>query len=174
MKTLVCLPTYNEIKSVEPMIDRIRNIGLDLILCDQNSTDGTVEKAGSKSVPVYQRDGYGKGWGVRKALEVAGMVHQSGLKSNCTMLFVHVERPEHWVDHLLKLREQQDKTGGFQCFIPLAIPDCAITTARFDATLDFPSCGPELVISIVFCVGPSFRFVCILRKASAAVEVGSK
>jgi len=53
-------------------------------------------------------------------LEVAGMLHESGLKSNCTMLFGHVEQPEHWIDHLMKLREQQDKTGGFQCFIPLA------------------------------------------------------
>ena len=53
-------------------------------------------------------------------LEVAGMVHDSGLKSNCTMLFGHIEEPRHWVDHLVQLREQQDRTGGFQCFIPLA------------------------------------------------------
>ncbi len=53
-------------------------------------------------------------------LEVAGMVHEAGLKSNCTMLFGHIEEPRHWVDHLLRLREQQDASGGFQCFIPLA------------------------------------------------------
>jgi len=53
-------------------------------------------------------------------LEVSGLVHAAGLKSNCTMLFGHIEKPEHWVDHLLKLRAQQDKSGGFQCFIPLA------------------------------------------------------
>jgi len=53
-------------------------------------------------------------------LEVAGMVHAAGLKSNCTMLFGHIEEPRHWVDHLIRLREQQDRTGGFQCFIPLA------------------------------------------------------
>jgi aminodeoxyfutalosine synthase len=53
-------------------------------------------------------------------LEVAGLVHAEGLKSNCTMLFGHVEEPRHWVDHLLRLREQQDRSGGFQCFIPLA------------------------------------------------------
>ena len=53
-------------------------------------------------------------------LEVSGMVHEHGLKSNCTMLFGHIEEPRHWVDHLIRLREQQDKTGGFQCFIPLA------------------------------------------------------
>jgi len=53
-------------------------------------------------------------------LEVAGLVHREGVKSNCTMLFGHIEEPRHWVDHLLRLRGQQDETGGFQCFIPLA------------------------------------------------------
>ena len=53
-------------------------------------------------------------------LEVTRLVHASGLKSNCTMLFGHIEEPRHWVDHLLRLRELQDETGGFQCFIPLA------------------------------------------------------
>ena len=48
------------------------------------------------------------------------MVHAAGLKSNCTMLFGHIEEPRHWVDHLIRLRDQQDLTGGFQCFIPLA------------------------------------------------------
>lgn len=71
MKTLVCLPTYNEIKSVEAMIDRIRAINLDIILCDQDSTDGTIEKAKLKGIEVYRRDGYGKGWGFHKALKVA-------------------------------------------------------------------------------------------------------
>jgi len=53
-------------------------------------------------------------------LEVTGMVHESGLKSNCTMLFGHIEEQRHWIDHFIRLREQQDRSGGFQCFIPLA------------------------------------------------------
>ena len=53
-------------------------------------------------------------------LEIAGTVHRFGLKSNCTMLYGHVETPEERVDHLVRLRELQDSTGGFQCFIPLA------------------------------------------------------
>ncbi len=53
-------------------------------------------------------------------LEVAAAVHRAGLKSNGTMLFGHVEEPRHWVDHLLRLRDLQDETGGLQCFIPLA------------------------------------------------------
>jgi aminodeoxyfutalosine synthase len=46
--------------------------------------------------------------------------HRLGMKTNCTMLYGHIETFEHRVDHLLKLRAQQDETGGFQCFIPLA------------------------------------------------------
>ncbi len=57
-------------------------------------------------------------------LEIAALVHRSGLRSNCTMLYGHVETAEERVDHLLALRELQDQTGGFQCFIPLAFhPD---------------------------------------------------
>ena len=53
-------------------------------------------------------------------LELAGKVHKHGLKTNATMLYGHIETIEDRIDHLIKLREQQDKTGGFQCFIPLA------------------------------------------------------
>ncbi len=50
--------------------------------------------------------------------------HQLGLRSNATMLYGHVERAEHRLDHLLRLRSLQDETGGFQTFIPLAFhPD---------------------------------------------------
>ncbi len=53
-------------------------------------------------------------------LRIAREAHQLGLPSNCTMLYGHVENDEDRVDHLLKLRELQDETGGFQAFIPLA------------------------------------------------------
>ncbi len=53
-------------------------------------------------------------------LEVTREVHTRGIKSNCTMLYGHVEEVHHRVDHLLALRELQDETDGFQCFIPLA------------------------------------------------------
>lgn len=46
--------------------------------------------------------------------------HELGGRSNATMLYGHVEKPEHRIDHLLRLRELQDQTGGFQTFIPLA------------------------------------------------------
>ncbi len=70
--------------------------------------------------PVIREQIASKKMSGERWLEVAGLVHEAGLKSNCTMLFGHIEEPRHWVDHLVKLREQQDATGGFQCFIPLA------------------------------------------------------
>jgi aminodeoxyfutalosine synthase len=53
-------------------------------------------------------------------LEVHRTAHRMGIRSNCTMLYGHVEKPEHKVDHLLRLRGLQDETGGFNAFIPLA------------------------------------------------------
>src|SRR6266480_3908961 len=57
-------------------------------------------------------------------LETARLAHNMGLRSNATMLYGHVENDEDRVDHLMKLRALQDRTGGFQTFIPLAFhPD---------------------------------------------------
>ena len=57
-------------------------------------------------------------------LEVTEKVHKAGLKTNATMLFGHVETTADRVDHMARLRRLQDRTGGFQAFIPLAFqPD---------------------------------------------------
>lgn len=56
--------------------------------------------------------------------EIHRTAHQLGLKTNATMLYGHIENAYHRVDHLFRLRELQDETGGFQVFIPLAFhPD---------------------------------------------------
>lgn len=52
-------------------------------------------------------------------LEVHAQAHQLGLCSNATLLFGHLETPEDIIGHLARLRDQQDKTGGFKAFIPL-------------------------------------------------------
>ncbi|MEM0952354.1 MAG: CofH family radical SAM protein [Cyanobacteria bacterium P01_H01_bin.74] len=52
-------------------------------------------------------------------LDIHGMAHQAGLKSNATILPGLGETAEERIDHILALREQQDKTGGFMTFIPL-------------------------------------------------------
>jgi aminodeoxyfutalosine synthase len=61
--------------------------------------------------------------------------HEMGGRSNATMLYGHIERYEHRIDHLERLRQLQDRTGGFQTFIPLKfrnqhnqmshIPECS-------------------------------------------------
>ena len=52
-------------------------------------------------------------------LSIARAAHETGLRSNATMLFGHVEKLAERVDHLVRLREAQDKTNGFVAFIPL-------------------------------------------------------
>ncbi len=53
-------------------------------------------------------------------IEVHRVAHTMGIKTNCTMLYGHVERVEHKVDHLLRLRALEDEAPGFNAFIPLA------------------------------------------------------
>jgi aminodeoxyfutalosine synthase len=56
----------------------------------------------------------------RNWIEIHRTAHQLGLRTNATMLYGHIENAYHRVDHLLRLRELQDETHGFQTFIPLA------------------------------------------------------
>ena len=53
-------------------------------------------------------------------LEIAQAAHRAGLPSNATMLYGHIENTEEKVYHLVRLREVQDETGGFLCYIPLS------------------------------------------------------
>jgi aminodeoxyfutalosine synthase len=55
-----------------------------------------------------------EGW-----LNIHETAHQLGLHSNATMLYGHIEKYEHRIDHMRRLRELQDRTGKFQTFIPL-------------------------------------------------------
>lgn len=57
-------------------------------------------------------------------LEVHRTAHELGLPTNATMLYGHIETLEERLDHMLRLRQQQDETGGFRSFVPLAFqPD---------------------------------------------------
>ncbi len=53
-------------------------------------------------------------------LEVMSAAHNVGIKTNATMLYGHIEKYADRADHLFRLRRLQDRTGGFQAFIPLA------------------------------------------------------
>ena len=52
-------------------------------------------------------------------LDTIEQAHNLGIKSNATMLYGHIEKPEHIIDHLIKIRDLQKKTDGFLTFIPL-------------------------------------------------------
>lgn len=71
-------------------------------------------------------------------LEVMEAAHHAGLRSNATMLYGHVESIEDRVDHLLTLRELQDRTKGFQAFIPLSFHarNTEITKAAYTTGFD--------------------------------------
>lgn len=53
-------------------------------------------------------------------LSIAKTAHELGIKTNCTMLYGHIENHEDRIDHMLDLRNLQDQTNGFFAFIPLA------------------------------------------------------
>jgi aminodeoxyfutalosine synthase len=70
-------------------------------------------------------------------LDTARTAHQLGLKSNCTMLYGHIENEEDRTDHLLKLRALQDETGGFVTFIPLAFHPANTALSHLPTTTGF-------------------------------------
>jgi aminodeoxyfutalosine synthase len=70
-------------------------------------------------------------------LEAARIAHQIGLKSNCTMLYGHLETPEDAADHLVRLRAVQDETHGFVTFIPLAFHPANTALSHLSPTSGF-------------------------------------
>src|SRR3546814_4476654 len=52
-------------------------------------------------------------------LDIHEQAHKLDMPSNATMLYGHIEKYHHRIDHMERLRQLQDKTGGFQAFIPL-------------------------------------------------------
>jgi len=70
-------------------------------------------------------------------LRIHGEAHSLGMKTNCTMLYGHIETHEERVDHLIALREQQDRSGGFLAFIPLAFHPLNTELAELPSTTGF-------------------------------------
>ncbi len=70
-------------------------------------------------------------------LRIHGEAHELGIATNCTMLYGHIETAEERIDHLIRLREQQDRTGGFLAFIPLAFHPANTELADLPATTGF-------------------------------------
>ena len=57
--------------------------------------------------------------GSQRWLDIHRTAHRTGILSNATMLYGHIEQYRHRIDHLMRLRDLQDETGGFNAFIPL-------------------------------------------------------
>lgn len=96
--------------SVKEVLRRLMDAGLD-------SLPGGGAEVFSQRVrdKICENKITGERW-----LEVHETAHQFGMKTNATMLYGHIETAEERIDHLILLRELQDKTGGFLAFIPLA------------------------------------------------------
>lgn len=74
---------------------------------------------------IVDHDTYWADWS-----RIHRLAHAKGLRTPCTMLYGHIEEPRHRVDHVLRLRELQDETGGFVVFIPLRFQHDAAGDAR--------------------------------------------
>ena len=95
--------------SVKEILSRLKSAGLD-----------TMPGGGAELFHPDIRDKIvrGKCTG-NEWIDTITQAHNLGIKSNATMLYGHIEKPNHIIDHLIKIREIQKKTNGFITFIPL-------------------------------------------------------
>lgn len=96
--------------SVNEVIDKLKKNGLDAM--PGGGAEIFAERVRNRLCPEKITGG--------RWLEIHKTAHQCGMPTNATMLYGHLESYEDRVDHLLRLRELQDITGGFQAFIPLS------------------------------------------------------
>lgn len=110
--TMVELDHFKRIThtSDEEVIKRLLEAGLDS--CPGGGAEIFAEEVRKQ---ICRHKTSSKRW-----FDLARKVHEAGIRSNATMLYGHIENYGHRVDHLIRLRELQDETHGFQCFIPLA------------------------------------------------------
>ena len=96
--------------SIEETLEKLREAGLDSL------PGGGAEIFAQE---VYDQICKEK-MGAARWLEIHRTAHQRDFKTNATMLYGHVEKSHHRIDHMERLRQLQDETGGFLSFIPLA------------------------------------------------------
>lgn len=94
---------------IETVLQRLKTAGLDML------AGGGAEIF----APEIRKQICPNKISAEKWLTICEKAHDMGIKTNCTMLFGHLESVEHRIEHLDALRRLQDKTGGFVCFIPL-------------------------------------------------------
>ncbi len=114
-------------KSVEHVLVELKQAGLD-----------SLPGGGAEIFAKQTRDRIIKGKAdAAQWLDVMRTAHRLGIPSNATMLYGHVESLEDRVDHLLRLRELQDETGGFVTFIPLAFQPWEAPAMKLPETTGF-------------------------------------
>ncbi|ALU11452.1 hypothetical protein EYM_01165 [Ignicoccus islandicus DSM 13165] len=94
--------------SVKEVLERLREAGLDAM------PGGGAEILNDEVLKVIAPAKRASEW-----LRVIETAHELGIRTNATMLYGHVEKPRHIVEHILKVRRLQERTGGFLTFIPL-------------------------------------------------------
>jgi FO synthase len=82
-------------------------------------------------------------------LSVHDTAHRVGLHSNVTMMYGHVERPVHWARHMIRAREQQQRSGGFTEFVPLPFVHMEAPIALKGGARRGPTFGEALLVHAV-------------------------
>jgi aminodeoxyfutalosine synthase len=105
---------------VEKVLARLTEAGLDSIL------------GGGAEIfdPEIRRIIAGHKTDAERWFTIHRIAHQMGIRTNASILYGHIEKPEHVIDHLLRLRALQDETGGFSCFFPFAFHPANTALAR--------------------------------------------
>ena len=113
--------------SVEKVLADLKQAGLD-----------SMPGGGAEIFAKETRDKIIKGKAdAQQWLSVMREAHRQGIPTNATMLYGHVESVEDRVDHLLRLRELQDETGGFVTYIPLAFQPWEAPAMKLPETTGF-------------------------------------
>jgi aminodeoxyfutalosine synthase len=113
--------------SVEQVLAELREAGLD-----------SMPGGGAEIFAKATRDKIIRGKAdAAQWLDVMRQAHRMGIPTNATMLYGHIESVEDRVDHLIRLRELQDETGGFVTFIPLAFQPWEAPAMRLPETTGF-------------------------------------
>jgi aminodeoxyfutalosine synthase len=113
--------------SVEDVLSRLKEAGLD-----------SMPGGGAEIFAKETRDKIIKGKAdAAQWLDVMREAHRQGIPTNATMLYGHVESVEDRVDHLVRLRELQDETGGFVTYIPLAFQPWEAPAMKLPETTGF-------------------------------------
>ena len=152
--------------SIEEVLTQLREAGLDSL--PGGGAEIFAEETRDKICPgKLSADGW---------LEVHDIAHRLGISTNATMLYGHLETNEDRVDHFIRLREQQDKSGGFVTFIPLAFHPANTRMAYLPSTTGLTDLRNIAVARLMLDNIPHIKVYWImtgLKTAQVALRFGS-